>query len=240
MAPKFGKMYMSSKSLVKDLYVRIFANEHPELLDLFQTQGEIKSFSRGRSLFREGEEAEGFYWILDGNCKICKCFREEGEQIITLVGPGDFVGLTSCLNATPYKKGCVSLQESTTALFVERDHFYTYLAKHPTITLPLLRQIELKIDRIESRAAHFIRKTIDQRLAHAILILRDKFGLSSDNFLRLKLSPQEFANFIGTTRTTIYRIFKSLENDHIIEIKNKRIRLLDQPALTDIAHISAS
>ena len=230
-------MYMSSKTLVKELYVRIFANEYPELLDLFETKGEIKSFSRGRPLFREGEEAEGFFWILEGTCKICKCFRQEGEQIITIVGPGDFVGLTSCLNATSYKKGCVSLQESTLALFIERDAFYSYIAKHPTITLPLLRQIELKIDRIESRAAHFMRKTIDQRLAHAILMFHDKFGLNSENYLKLKLSPQEFANFIGTTRTTIYRIFKRLEREHIIEVKQKRIRLLNQTALTDIAHV---
>lgn len=233
-------MYIYSKNLVKELFVRIFDNEHPELLDLFETKGEIKSFSRDRHLFREGEEAEGFFWILEGTCKICKCFRQEVEQIITIVGPGDFVGLTSCLNATSYNKGCVSLQENTLALFIERDAFYSYLAIHPTITLPLLRQIELKIDRIESRAAYFMRKTIDQRLAHAILLLQDKFGLNHENYLKPKLSPQEFANFIGTTRTTIYRIFKRLEREQIIEVKNKRIKLINQPALTDMALLATS
>ena len=232
-------MYFSGKPRVVELYKRIFNDRHPELLDLFLNKGEIRPYAKGRALFKEGEDAEGFYWLIEGTCKICKCFKEEGEQIIALAGPGDFVGLTSCLNSTPYKKGCVSLQEGTTAIFVPRESFYAYLAKHPSITLPLLQQIEQKIDRIESRATHFMRKTIDQRLAHAILILRDKFGLNGDDYLQLKLSPQEFASFIGTTRTTIYRIFKRLEREHIIEVNNKRIRLVNQHALSDIAHVPA-
>ena len=217
------------------LYQNIFGVEYPELLELFLNCGDVRQYPKNRPLFREGEEAEGFYWILEGTCKICKCFKEEGEQIITIIGPGDFVGLTSCLNDVPYKKGCISMQESTTALFIPKDQFYAWLTKFPTITLPLLRQIELKIDRIENRATHFMRKTIDQRLAHAIIMLRDKFGLSADNYLKLKLSPQEFANFVGTTRTTIYRIFKKFEKEHLIEVHNKRIRLIDAQALQTVA-----
>jgi len=72
-------------------------------------------------------------------------------------------------------------------------------------------------------------------LAHAILLLRDKFGQNGDNYMMLKLSPQEFANFIGTTRTTIYRVFKRLEDDHMIEINNKRLRILNDSALRTLA-----
>jgi CRP/FNR family transcriptional regulator len=80
-----------------------------------------------------------------------------------------------------------------------------------------------------------MRKTIDQRLAHAILLLNDKFGQNGDHFMKLRLSPQEFASFIGTTRTTIYRVFKRLEDEHLIEISNKRLRVLDDLALRSLA-----
>ena len=80
-----------------------------------------------------------------------------------------------------------------------------------------------------------MRKTIDQRLAHAILLLRDKFGQNAENYMKLRLSPQEFASFIGTTRTTIYRVFKRLEDEHMIEITNKRLKIVNDKALRGLA-----
>ncbi len=226
---------LADENLVKNTYTTVFNNEYLELLKLFLAFGEVKPFAKNKPLFKEGEVPKGFYWILEGNCKVSLNLDGENEQIITIVGPGDFVGLTSCLNDVPYKKGCASLATGTQALFLPKAAFYQWLAKYPSITIPLLRQIESKIDRIENRATYFMRKTIDQRLAHAILLLNDKFGQNGDHFMKLRLSPQEFASFIGTTRTTIYRVLKRLEEDHLIEISNKRLRVLDDLALRSLA-----
>jgi len=228
-------MLPADTHLVKSTYAAIFGDEYPELLKLFLAFGQVNSYAKNKAIFKELDAPVGFFWMLEGNCKICKCIDKEAEQIITIVGPGDFTGITSCLNDQPYTKGCVSLQGNTQALFIPKEAFYAWLAKHPSITIPLLKQIDSKIDRIENRAAYFLRKTIDQRLAHAILLLRDKFGQNGDNYMMLKLSPQEFANFIGTTRTTIYRVFKRLEDDHMIEINNKRLRILNDSALRTLA-----
>lgn len=228
-------MLATDSNLICNTYEAVFGSEYQELLKLFLSFGEVKSFPKNKALFLENEEPKGFYWILDGNSKVCKCLDIDNEQIITIVGPGDFTGITACLNDTPYKKSCIALQSGTKALFIPKDAFYVGLAKYPAITLPLLRQIESKIDRIENRATYFMRKTIDQRLAHAILLLRDKFGQNAENYMQLKLSPQEFASFIGTTRTTIYRVFKRLEDEHMIEITNKRVRILNDKALRGLA-----
>jgi len=230
------KMLPAENNLVQNTYRAIFGNEYPELLKLFLAHGQVKAFAKGKPLFKENDAPLGFFWILEGNCKICKCLNEEIEQIVTIVGPGDFTGITSCLNDVPYKIGCVALHSSTQALFIPKESFYLWLTKYPGITLPLLKQMDSKIDRIENRAAYFLRKTIDQRLAHAILLLRDKFGQNGDNYMKLRLSPQEFASFIGTTRTTIYRVFKRLEDEHMIEINNKRLRIVDDTALRSLAH----
>jgi CRP/FNR family transcriptional regulator len=67
------------------------------------------------------------------------------------------------------------------------------------------------------------------------LALRKKFGLTPDGFLRVRLSPQELASFIGTTRTTIYRILKKFENSHAVEVEQKRIKLVNEESLRMIA-----
>ncbi len=216
-------------------YQQVFGGDYPELYNLFIAEGDLKSFVKGRSLFREGEDAEGFYWILSGHAKVCKCLSTAEEHILTLVGPGDFTGLTSCLNGGRYSKGCVAIGSTVQALYIPREAFLDWFRRHPGLSLPVLKQLESKIDRIENRATYFMRKTIDQRLAHALVILGDKFGLSQDMYLNVKLSPQELASFIGTTRTTIYRILKRFEEAHLIDIHNKRIKILDGSALQGIS-----
>ena len=219
----------------KTTYNLVFGEEYPELYKLFLAVGDIRTYARGYSLFREGEDAEGFYWILSGHAKICKCLRLDDEQILTLVGPGDFTGLTSCLNGGQYKKGCVAIGGSVQAVYIPKESFLEWFAKHPGLSLPLLKQIDSKIDRIENRASYFMRKTIDQRLAHALILLGSKFGFTPDRYLKIKLSPQELASFIGTTRTTVYRILKRFESEALILIDHKRIKVLNSDALSNLA-----
>ena len=228
-------MLALDNNIVKETYTTVFGEEFPELLKLFIAEGEMRKFEKGQPIFREGEDADGFYWILEGYGKVCKCLRLDNEQILTLIGPGDFTGVTSCLGGGQYKKGCVAISDETTALFLPRESFFEWFRKHPAISLPLLRQLESKIDRIENRASFFMRKTIDQRLAHTILALGKKFGLTPDGFLRVRLSPQEMASFIGTTRTTIYRILKKFETSHAVEVEQKRIKLVNEESLRMIA-----
>lgn len=228
-------MLAVENNLVKSTYSSVFGEEFPELIKLFLAEGDVRTFGKGRSIFREGEDAEGFYWILNGYAKVCKCLKPGDEQIITLVGPGDFVGVSSCLVGGQYKKGCVTLGKSLQALYISREVFLDWFTKHPGISLPVMRQIESKIDRIEDRASYFMRKTIDQRLAHALLVLADRFGLAADKSLNIKLSPQEIASFIGTTRTTIYRILKRFEQEYALVVDHKNIRLLNSEHLRLIA-----
>ncbi len=228
-------MLALENTLVKETYSTVFGEEFPELLKLFIAEGEIRKYGKGQPLFREGEDADGFYWLVKGYAKVCRCLRPDNEQILTLLGPGDFTGVSSCLSGGQYKKGCIALNGGTQALFLPRESFFEWFRKNPSISLPLLRQLESKIDRIENRASYFMRKTIDQRLAHTILILSSKFGLSPEGYLRVKLSPQELASFIGTTRTTIYRILKRFENSHAVLVDQKRIKLVNEEALRAIA-----
>ena len=87
-------MLAIENDIVKTQYTNVFGDEFPELLKLFISEGEIRSFRKNQPLFKEGEDADGFYWIVSGYAKVCKCLRPDNEQILTLVGPGDFTGVS--------------------------------------------------------------------------------------------------------------------------------------------------
>lgn len=228
-------MLIAELNLVEEIFEDVFGDEFPELLQLFKKHGEYCSYQKGDFIYREKAPTVGFYWILNGCAKVCQCHKQENEQIITLLGRGDFGGITATMNRKPYSKSCIAVDDNTIALLVPHEAFYEWFAKYPVITLPLMRMVEDKIDRIENRATNFISKNIEQRLAGALLLVEKKFGYDAEDFLNTTLSPQEYASIIGTTRTTIYRIFKKLEDAGIIKIDHKRIRLIEKEMLEVIS-----
>jgi CRP/FNR family transcriptional regulator len=102
------------------------------------------------------------------------------------------------------------------------------------VMLPLLKHIEEKIERIEKRAAQIMRKTIEQRLAYVLLMLQNKFGMDEKGFLKFQLSPKDLANFVGTTRTTVYRVLKKLQNNKILNSDQKRVQILEAERLEKV------
>jgi CRP/FNR family transcriptional regulator len=84
-------------------------------------------------------------------------------------------------------------------------------------------------------------RSIDARIAALILYYADTCGSSEKEgiLIRLPLSREGMANYLGIARETISRKFSQMESGHLIHtINNKSIILLDRAALETMAGIS--
>ena len=231
-------MNPEEKKNLEKTFFDVFGENHFELLEMLDRHGEKMVFNKGRHIFQEGDPATGFYWVLSGFVKVCKNLDNEQQQIITILSKGDFIGLSSVLNEIPFSKSAIVINRQTELVYMPKVHFFAWLEKFPSVVIPLMMKVEQKIDRIENRASFIMRKTIDQRLAYALMMLKEKFGSDSNRFLKYHFTPQEFANFIGTTRTTIYRIFKKFEDQDLIIMKGKKIQLINTNGLERLYRVS--
>lgn len=227
-------MTTEGKKKLETTFFEIFGQNHFELLEMLDRYGEYRTLKKGEFLFRENDLPDGFYMILDGFLKVSKSVGEKSEQIIAVLSTGDFSGLSAVMNEHRYLKSTIALEGGASLIYLPKEKFFDWMKKYPTVVIPLLKQLEGKIDRIEDRATFIMRKNIEQRLAYAIVYLKRKFGVDENQFLKLRFTPQDFANFIGTTRTTVYRVFKRFEDNKLINIHNKKIMLLDAEGLEQI------
>lgn len=221
-------------SLVTSTFDKEFGNSYPELRRLLVEFGELKSFKKGDFIIKEGEVAQGFYWVLKGGAKVSIQTNTKTEQIVTVLSSADFVGISAVMERHLHNKSAYVLSDHAEVLFISQSDFYNFLQKNPMVVLPLLKHIEEKIERIEKRAAQIMRKTIEQRLAYVFIMLQKKFGCDEKGFLEFQLSPKDLANFIGTTRTTVYRVLRKLQNDHIVNSDHKRVQILESAKLREL------
>ncbi len=216
------------------IYNKTFGEDYPALKEMLQIFGKTKKYRAGDFIITENQDADGFYWILKGGAKVFVHLSNNSEQITTVISPGDFVGIEAVMNNHSYRKNAVIVSDRADVMFIPKSDFYAWMEIHPIIALPILKQIESKIDRIENRATFIMRKSIEQRLAYVFLMLFNKFGNNEKGYLNFQLSPKDLANFIGTTRTTVYRVLKKLQEAHILFMHDKKVKLLELDELQEL------
>ncbi|MHA7110923.1 Crp/Fnr family transcriptional regulator [Sunxiuqinia elliptica] len=193
-------------------------------------------YKKGSIIYREGSRLTGFYCVTRGIVKIFKTGIDGKEQIIRFAKRGEIIAYRSLLSE---ESAC------TTAKVIEE----AVLCHIPYQTLQFLIQTNwqfshhmLQIVCKELREANdFItdiaQKTVRERLAEVLLLLKDSFNLDNTNTLQISLTREELANIVGTATESVIRLLSEFKQDKLIELQGRKIKLLDLKALSRVANL---
>jgi CRP-like cAMP-binding protein len=94
------------------------------------------------------------------------------------------------------------------------------------------------LGKAEHKITELAQKPVRERMAEAILFLKETYGTESDGkTLSASLSREDIANIVGTATETAIRILSEFKSDTIIELQTKKIKILDYPKLVKTANI---
>jgi len=80
-------------------------------------------------------------------------------------------------------------------------------------------------------------KTVRERLAEVLLLLKENFDLDNQNTLQISLTREELANMVGTATESVIRLLSEFKQDKLIELQGRKIKFLDIPSLQRVANI---
>jgi len=193
-------------------------------------------YKKGSVIYREGSRLTGFYCVTRGILKIYKTGIDGKEQIIRFAKKGEIVAYRSLLSQ---ELAC------TTAKVIEE----AVLCHIPYQTLLFLIQNNwefshhmLQIVCKELREANdyitdIAQKTVRERLAEVLILLKESFDLDTTNTLQISLTREELANIVGTATESVIRLLSEFKQDKMIELQGRKIKLLDVNALTKVANL---
>lgn len=109
--------------------------------DLFQVAAVAleAEFARGEIIFREGERANAFYLILEGEVELISAERGQRE----VVGSGRSFGLYAALTGEPRRVTATALK-LTFVIVMEAEEFYSLLSENTEICATIIRHFALK------------------------------------------------------------------------------------------------
>jgi CRP-like cAMP-binding protein len=209
--------------------------KRPELLDLLgrsplfkgATEDELEAAlevaqqskrERGEFFFHQGEPAEKFYVIVEGQVRLSQLTAEGHQVIIHFMGPGDGMGIIVALSGTPFPLSAEAVTDCKT-LWWDYDSTVELMAQSPRLAMNGLRLVGRRFQELQERYLELSTERVERRVARALMRLARQTGKRVDTgvLLDLPLSRRDLGEMTGTTLYTVSRILSSWEQNDLIE-----------------------
>lgn len=202
----------------------------PEWLPAIDANRKTLRFRKGELLFKEGEKVEGMYFITSGKAKVHKKWDDEKELIVRFAGEGDIVGHRGLGNDIYYPVSGTAL-ESTTICFIDLPFFVSSLKVNHAYTLQLMMFFAEELQESEKKMRNMAHMPVKGRVAHALLKLKEKFGVTEEGAVAITITKQDIASYAGTTYETVFRIMNELADEKLISMKGKNFAIFNDKNL---------
>lgn len=198
------------------------------------------SHRKGQMLYYEGAKPQGVFCVNSGVSKIFKTASNGKEQIIHLAKKGDLLGYSALLGEENYTNAAMVIEDAKIC-FIPKEIFLKALISNGPFFKRLTKALSNEIGIMEEKLVDASQKSIRERLAYLLLQLANSYGLDGgDNQqIDLVLSREEIASLIGTATESVIRLLSEFKKDKLIELKGKKIVILDREGLVKLSDFYA-
>lgn len=194
------------------------------------------SMKKGSVIFYESNQPAGLYCVHEGKVKVFKTTDKGDTQIIRLAKDGDIIGYRSLLGNEPYKGTAETLEDSTIC-FIPRNFIYELLAKNIDLSMKIMASMAKELNNAQQKTLDILYKSSRERLAESLILLHETFGADPNGFIRIRLTREELASITGMVHETVVRILHDWEDEGLIALDKKMIRINDLQQLLLLTRI---
>jgi CRP/FNR family cyclic AMP-dependent transcriptional regulator len=193
-----------------------------QLLQAMAERGGVKNFPANAVLVNEDDDSDSIFIVLKGKVKVYGAGSNGREVVYTTLGPGEYFGEMT-LDGGPRSASVMTLTP-TTCVVVTGSNVRDFLGSHPDFALHLVR----KLIALVRRSTDTVKRLALDDVYTRINKLLQEMAQEEDGRLVVaeKLTQQDIADRVGSSREMVSRIFKQLTIGGYVSNEGKRIVLL--------------
>ena len=217
-------------SLVFLQRVSIFSGVGQDSLERIAGITQEKTFPKKSIIFHEGDRGDTLYILKSGRVKISKITEDGREKTLALMQPGEFFGEMAIFDEQPRSATAEVLDEQAVVYTLAKRDFERLIIEHPTIALKIMRDLTRRIRLVNQQVEDLAFKDVHERVASTLKNLAEVEGrpIGSKVLINLKMTHQDLANMVGSSRETVTRALNRLQDEGIISISHQQITI-NQP-----------
>ena len=206
--------------------VPIFSDLSASDLNKIAERMVLRVFTKGQMILLEDDLGQTFFVIGGGSVKITRLSDDGREVILAMLGESDFFGEMSLLDGAGRSANVVAL-EASEVLTLARNDFLEILQDYPKISISLLEELTQRIRKSDQQIESLSLSDVEQRIGITLIRLAEELGTIKRGSVRIKNLPyqQDIANMAGTSRETVSRTFKLLEEKGLVAREGRMLTI---------------
>lgn len=210
----------------------LFSHVAPEDIAWLEGHSRMRKLKRGEPIYLPSQSADGVVLVASGRVKICHSTPEGKQSIIDFIDAGEIFGELALLDSQ-HRDEYAETAEKTTLVMIPKREMQALIRKYPRIVLGVTKLIGLRRQKVERRLRNLLFRSNRERVIHLLMELAEKYGETTSEGigLKIRLSHQEMAGVIGSTRETVTVVLGQLQNESLLTIARRKIIIKDLPKL---------
>ena len=216
-----------------DIWRVLNENEH----ELLRQNARFVSFKKNEIIYIENEAPKDLMCLLKGKVKIYKDGVGGRSQIIRMIRPVQYFGYRAYFANEPYVTSASAFESSQVCLISMKivEHF---LRNNGNLAMFFIQLLSVDLGVTDERVVNLTQKHIRGRLAESLLFLKENYGLENDGAtIGIYLSREDLANLSNMTTSNAIRTLSIFENERIISLDGRKIKIIDEDKLHKISRI---
>ena len=203
-----------------------------EQLSKLESHGRVQDMPAKAPIYLATDSAESVFVMVGGLAKVCHRTKDGKESILAFVESGEIFGERAIFETGP-RDEYVEAIDPCKVLQLPVAIMRQVVESRVDISIALNKVIARRRHQIETRLKNLMFLSNRERLIHLLLDLTEQFGVSQGEGIRLriKLSHQDVANLIGSTRETVTVLLGQLKSEQSVAGGRQRIVLANPQRL---------
>jgi CRP/FNR family transcriptional regulator, cyclic AMP receptor protein len=190
----------------------------------------VQTVERGQLVATSDDLARKMYVLMSGKVNLI-CTNNEGRRlVVATLEPGAIFG-EGALDNSSDPSTFVEAAEPSSIWVIPSGEARNLTMQYPILGWGLLQTYGERLLQVENSLEDVAYKKLPERLAMLLLDLADEQGAIKG------VSHQSLADHLGTYRETVSAILRDFKRQDMVELGYRRINLIDQEMLQEIAGV---
>lgn len=222
------------KTLGPSLRAPLFRGLSPAVREEVRARLVSRTCTPRETIFAPDDPADMVCWIDEGRVKIYRVSADGRELTFRHLHSGDLFG-EECMAPRECRRAYAQSLEPTVLHCMSATDFRELLSQEVEFTLAVTMHSCQRAREVESIFSETVFRPVRGRIAAGLLRL---YQQNSPEEQAIRITHQEVANLVGSTRETTTSVLHSFREAGVLEMANRRVTVLNPDALRQLAYQS--
>jgi len=205
--------------------ISLFSDLAEPDLKVLTNHAVTRVYPKNSVIIHEGDISHALFVVVSGRVKAFLSDDKGKEIVLNHHGPGEYFGELALFDDAPRSATVITL-EKTSLSMISKSDFEVCLRTSPQVAVHVIRGLIKRLRAATDNVRSLALMDVYGRVARVLLQLAEQ-----DNgqlVIKEKLTHQDIADRVGSSREMVSRIFKDLKSGGYIEFKDHCITIKEK------------